>query len=351
MLLSLRYCHVVYHYKYPFFLGHLGILGWQFDVTQSNFTSDAYTLQGLAFERNGQDITNLFKRDNSRIGSCNDNELKNFTAVTQQLCLNETGCPLPEISPSTFDFLKITNTSKKVGFDWDQLANLSYHIVIDGNVLNLGPYIEAHPKDIEGDRMDKIIRTVLETSHKEGGKDATRLFFAKPSLKKSVKCLVSKYYAGNIDKQTIGCFTSQLFLYVSLTVILGIVLVRFFMACVFDWFISHRLAHRPKSKKPNNGSGYVNSKSAPWKSGGGGGSNKGLSMDDIGNDLFTVLLVTCYSEDEAGIRCTCESMAATDYPDDRKLLFLICDGIIVGSGNDKSTPDICVDLMEIGTYC
>ena len=34
--------------------------------------------------------------------------------------------------------------------------------------------------------------------------------------------------------------------------------------------------------------------------------------NDVGNDLFTVLLVTC------------KSMAATDYPDDHKLL--ICDG-------------------------
>ncbi|CAJ0845441.1 14449_t:CDS:2, partial [Entrophospora sp. SA101] len=50
---------------------------------------------------------------------------------------------------------------------------------------------------------------------------------------------------------------------------------------------------------------------------------------------------------EDGIRITCESMAGTDYPDDRKLLFLVCDGIITGSGNEKSTPDICVNLMEI----
>ncbi len=167
-------------------------------------------------------------------------------------------------------------------------------------------------------------------------------------MKASVNCLVSKYYAGNIDKETIGCFTSQLFLYVSLTVILSIVMVRFAMACIFDWFISHRLALKPKNTNPVvSTQNSVSADGQPWTSR-SGTIMKSITMDDVGNDLFTVLLVTCYSEDETGLRCTCESMAATDYPDDRKLLFLVCDGIIVGSGNDKSTPDICIELMEIG---
>jgi chitin synthase len=219
-------------------------------------------------------------------------------------------------------------------------------LVIDGNVLNLEGYMKSQPNPT-GDQVDKIIRDVLGTDHKQGGKDATRLFFGRPDIKASVNCLVSKYYAGNIDKETIGCFTSQLFLYVSLTVILSIVLTRFAMACVFDWFISHRLALKPKNARSVvSTQNFVNAGGQPLSSKNG----TVMTMDDVGNDLFTVLLVTCYSEDEAGLRCTCESMAATDYPDDRKLLFLVCDGIIIGSGNDKSTPDICIELMELGNY-
>ena len=70
-------------------------------------------------------------------------------------------------------------------------------------------------------------------------------------------------------------------------------------------------------------------------------------MNKIGNNLFCVLLVTCYSEGEESIRATCESIVATNYPNNRKLLFLVCDGIITGSGNSKSTPDICVKMMEL----
>nr|CAG8518034.1 14835_t:CDS:2 [Entrophospora candida] len=324
-------------------IGHLGILGWQFDVTgadKSVFTVDVGTPMG-------QDITNFFTRDNAKIPSCQDPNLQKFAAVKQPLCQPPAKCPLLPISPETFAKYKITNTTKKVGFDWSQLADLENHMVINGNVLNLGPYTTANPKAIPGDLMDTIIREVLDTPHKIGGKDATRIFFNKPDLKAAVNCLVSKYYAGNIDKETIGCFTSTIFLYISLVVILGIVLVRFAMACVFDWFVSHRLALKPKQRDNTIGEKSIGAASVvPWTPGTITVS-KDMTMNQVGNDLFTVLLVTCYSEGEEGLRCTCESMAATEYPDDRKLLFLICDGIITGSGNDLSTPDICVSLLDI----
>ncbi|CAG8511830.1 12541_t:CDS:2 [Acaulospora colombiana] len=321
--------------------GHLGILGWQFNVTNAANPSN-FNFIAVAQQQNGQDITNYFSRDNSELDSCQFQSLSNFRAVTLPFCQNNS-CVLGPLNTKTLNSYNILNTTKRVGYDWDQLSQLPNYLVIDGNVLNLNPYIKAYPKPIPNDMMDVVIRKVLSTGDTDGGKDATRLFFGRQKLKLGVNCLVNKYYAGNIDKQTIGCFTSQLFLYVSLTVILGVVLCRFAMACVFDWFISHRLAHTPK--KRNLPSQEVVGSTQPWNK--GNGDTKITSVDDVGNDLFTVLLITCYSEDEAGIRCTCESMASTDYPDDRKLLFLICDGVIVGSGNDKSTPDICVSLMEI----
>ncbi|GMM35481.1 chitin synthase [Saccharomycopsis crataegensis] len=59
----------------------------------------------------------------------------------------------------------------------------------------------------------------------------------------------------------------------------------------------------------------------------------------------TICLVTCYSEDEAGMRTTLDSLATTDYPNSHKLLFVICDGLIKGSGNDRYTSDIAIDMM------
>ncbi|BFZ61984.1 Chitin synthase, class 3 [Saitoella coloradoensis] len=60
----------------------------------------------------------------------------------------------------------------------------------------------------------------------------------------------------------------------------------------------------------------------------------------------TICLVTAYSESAEGIRSTCDSLATTDYPNSHKLLLIICDGLIKGSGNDMTTPDICLAMMK-----
>ncbi|ODV88524.1 glycosyltransferase family 2 protein [Tortispora caseinolytica NRRL Y-17796] len=62
--------------------------------------------------------------------------------------------------------------------------------------------------------------------------------------------------------------------------------------------------------------------------------------------VHSLILVTAYSESEEGIRTTLDSVATTDYPNSHKLLFVVCDGLIKGSGNSKSTPDICLSMMQ-----
>lgn len=58
-----------------------------------------------------------------------------------------------------------------------------------------------------------------------------------------------------------------------------------------------------------------------------------------------ITLVTCYSEDEEGLRLTMDSIATTDYPNSHKMVIIICDGLIKGSGNDKTTPEIALSMM------
>ncbi|KAF9973872.1 Chitin synthase, class 3 [Actinomortierella ambigua] len=61
--------------------------------------------------------------------------------------------------------------------------------------------------------------------------------------------------------------------------------------------------------------------------------------------LHTLMLVTCYSEGVDGLRATCDSLANTSYPSTHKLLLIIADGLIRGEGGDRTTPDICLDMM------
>jgi len=62
-------------------------------------------------------------------------------------------------------------------------------------------------------------------------------------------------------------------------------------------------------------------------------------------DKFVILQVPCYTEGEESLKKTIDSLATLKYDDKRKLLFIICDGMIVGSGNDRPTPRIVLDLL------
>ncbi|KAL1920811.1 uncharacterized protein VTP21DRAFT_11446 [Calcarisporiella thermophila] len=346
-------------YNDPGFRGSvIGIQGWQFNMTQSKPTENVnfYELATVS----GTDITNYFPHGNN-IVACQNPALNKYLAVTFDPCVTNNGfngCPLQPFNPVTLQQYGLVNTSRQVGFDWVQLGNqaLRNYLVIDGNVLNFDPYINANPRPIVGDIVDYAIRSVLTNTHPNGGKDATKVFFRQNDLKLAVNCLVEKYYAGHIDKATPSCFVASVVLLVSLTVVLGIVFARFIMALVFSWFLSWRLAKPPpKVRKsmvspqvlPGNNYEMAN-RAAPWAQRNDSGNFvKTITWSDIGNDLFTVMLVTCYSEGEASIRNTVESLAVTAYPDERKLLFIIADGQITGHGNDKSTPDICIDMMEL----
>ncbi|KIO19050.1 hypothetical protein M407DRAFT_31299 [Tulasnella calospora MUT 4182] len=374
--------------------GTLSLSGHILNTTQS--FSSAVDFNALSVQSPGQDITNLFKRSASDFTTCKG---LTFAAATDDPCANTNFCVLDAPTKTTLSNYKLILTDKQTGYDWDLVANLTAYMVLDGNVLNLTPYLLAHPNAIPNDQVDIAIRTVL-TNSKAYGKDATRLFFQRENLKAAVPCLTERYFAGAIDKVTPGCFISQLFLYVSLVVILGVVMARFAMACIFNWFLSARLAAPPKNLSrtvispavmPEGANVAVDNKNgtAPWAGGGqpvmiGGGKklHKGnmyrqqatspsassttlvasatnispnstkpaaqplITMGQIGAELFTVCLVTCYSEGEDSLRTTCDSISVTDYSDHRKLLFIVADGIITGEGEKMSTPDICVSMLD-----
>ncbi|KAG0970469.1 hypothetical protein G6F31_000872 [Rhizopus arrhizus] len=68
------------------------------------------------------------------------------------------------------------------------------------------------------------------------------------------------------------------------------------------------------------------------------------------HDKFVICQVPCYTEGEEELRKTIDSVAALKYDDKRKLLFIICDGMIVGGGNDRPTPQIVLDILGADPY-
>lgn len=355
----------------------LGIHGVLFNTTNAKSTANVSFTE---LDQNpGQDITTYFQRDAASFPSCTG---LNFRVALDEPCTTATPCPLGNLnSTSTFTTLGLTNTNLLVGFDWHQVAKLANYLVIDGAVLNMQPYMALHPTAIPTDDVDKAIRTLLVSQPSKSGKDGTRLFYNRANIRAAVPCMIERYYAGNIDKVTPGCFVSQLFLYVGLIVILGLVMVRFAMACVFSWYLSDKLIGPPldlnrsaisPAVMPEGANISIDNKNgtAPWA--GPGGSKKlskpskslksfqtsssltlnadtpapVITLAEIGAELFAVCLVTCYSEGEESLRTTLDSISLTTYSDQRKLLFIVADGMITGAGEKSSTPDICVSLLE-----
>lgn len=186
-----------------------------------------------------------------------------------------------------------------------------------------------------------------------------------------------------------GCFFAAILLYVTLIVIMAIILIRFGMACFFAWFLAPRMsAPAPRSSQsvispsvlPAGANRTVHDTNgmAPWAGGRNDPTRKGvftkqrsqngrfeetkdeidaldmvntapapmIPLSAIGPELYTLCLVTCYSEGDDSIRGTLDSISNTDFPDSRKLLFVVCDGMITGSGEKQSTPDICIGMLE-----
>lgn len=55
----------------------------------------------------------------------------------------------------------------------------------------------------------------------------------------------------------------------------------------------------------------------------------------------------CYTEGEESLKKTIDSLAVLNYDDKRKLIFIICDGNIIGSGNNRPTPRIVLDILGV----
>ena len=76
--------------------------------------------------------------------------------------------------------------------------------------------------------------------------------------------------------------------------------------------------------------------------------NFGSAHDPEDHDKFIICQVPCYTESDTSLRKTIDSLAQMKYDDKRKLLLVICDGMIVGSGNDRPTPRIVLDILGAG---
>lgn len=160
-----------------------------------------------------------------------------------------------------------------------------------------------------------------------------------------------------IDKKTTTCFIYNLILVASVIVVTSIILIKFLMSLFYNCFIGKKISIKPPLKNAlhvsseklahlvaqNVLSNHNRCEKLPGK------LNPKLCQPHIADvvDFYTAILVTCYSESEASLRLTLDSLAQCTYRDDRKLLFVVADGLVKGSGNDRTTADLLFDMLEM----
>ncbi|KAJ3271374.1 hypothetical protein HK104_004701, partial [Borealophlyctis nickersoniae] len=236
-------------------------------------------------------------------------------------------------------------------YEWADIKRQQL-VAVNDHVLDFTSYFRANPDPIPNDPIDTGIRQAQQLN------DGSHIFSRVPQLSISspgYDCLVSRYRVGRLSELSGRCILSRLITILAAIVVMGILFCRFFMAIFFSWFLSHRLARTPDRASMPLALHHADRKEYSKDI-----EMSGMSrlpgvvpppMTDDELDLYSILLVTCYSEGEGSLRTTMESLAATSYPDDKKLLFVVADGIITGKGNPKSTPDLVLDMLVLdGTF-
>lgn len=160
-------------------------------------------------------------------------------------------CHTTSVARNTF-YGQDLRSSGDVYFTWDDIKNSSRNLMVySGNVLDLNllkwfnstqvtvPDFFSEISD-ENNNINKAVR----------GKDVTHSFQANGD-KQIAQCFEEIIKVGTVDTESIGCIASKVVLYVSLVFILSIVLAKFLLALVFQWFLSRKYAASKTSQSTN----------------------------------------------------------------------------------------------------
>ena len=150
-------------------------------------------------------------------------------------------CHTTVASRDTF-YLQL-NGAADVYFTWDDIKNSSRNLIVySGNVLDLNLLNWFNDSQVAyPDRFKELRDTSTAANQAIRGRDITHSFQSSED-KHLAQCLEQIVKVGTVDSETVGCIASKVVLYLSLVLILSIVVARFVLALVFQWFISKTYA-------------------------------------------------------------------------------------------------------------
>jgi chitin synthase len=191
------------------------------------------------------------------------------------------------------------------------LANAGRAIAIkDGRIYDFTDY-QNGGRQGPADQVNFMDQTVANLFEQGAGTDVSKMWEAlplAPELRQRMSlCLDNLFFIGAVDtRNSVQClFAKYILLAVSL-LLTSVIGFKFFAALQFG-----------KKKVPEH------------------------------LDKFIICQVPAYTEDEDSLRRAIDSAARMKYDDKRKLLVIICDGMIIGQGNDRPTPRIVLDILGV----
>ena len=167
---------------------------------------------------------------------------------------------------------------------------------------------QSPPDNVNTNFMDPL---VVDLFQEQAGKDVTKYWNAL-AIDEGMRgrmqlCLDNLFYVGDVDtRNSVKChFAEYLMLAISI-LLCSVIGFKFFAALQF-----------------------------------------GIKNVPENLDKFVICQVPAYTEDEDSLRRAIDSAARMKYDDKRKLLVIICDGMIIGQGNDRPTPRIVLDILGV----
>ncbi|CAG8726468.1 332_t:CDS:1, partial [Acaulospora morrowiae] len=190
--------------------------------------------------------------------------------------------------------------------------------ILHDNVYDLTPYITGGRaavgpggSPVSGVDKDFMLSYVVDLFTTDSGLDISKKFDAlriDSTLRRNqLTCLRNLFYIGKVDhRNSPQCLFSRYILLVFSGILVAVILFKFLAALQL-----------------------------------------GARREPEEHDKFVICQVPCYTEGDESMRKTLDSLAVLKYDDKRKLLFIVCDGMVVGAGNDRPTPIIVLDILGV----
>lgn len=212
-----------------------------------------------------------------------------------------------KFTPRIEKFYKGDLVIKKSSFQ-DQGRNQGRQwVMLNDKIYDLTNYFYTAKYYSNDPKYNFLPEDAAEVIQQNPGVDITDQWKKTANFSKALNCMENTFYVGKSDfRDTPKCQVNN-YILLAFTIILCTVILTKFLAAL-----------------------QLGSKRRP-----------------AAQDKFVICQVPAYTEGEDHLRKGLDSLTALQYDNKRKLICVICDGMIVGGGNDRPTPKIVLDILGV----